>query len=108
MSLKQNLFNKILIAIVSYICGVLSILSALIISEGIGLDSGNVLFYISAIVLTIVLFAAQFICLGILFSMIPFISFFSKEIKYKSLNEEVPIKNDQNKIEQLKKTIKIK
>ena len=105
MSFKLNLFNKIFSAGISFLCGMLAVLFSLIISEGLGLVTGSFLFVLSAIAFTIVLFISQYLCLGILISFVPNISLFpfKKKAKLKGI-----IKEDKQKLNRLKETIKIK
>ena len=107
MSFKLNLFNKIFSAGISFLCGMLAVLFSLIISEGLGFITGSFLFVLSTIVFSIILFVSQYLCLGILISFVPNISLFpfkkNKEAKIKEI-----IKEDKQKLNRLKNTIKIK
>ena len=107
MSFRLNLFNKIFSAGISFLCGMLAVLFSLIISEGLGFVSGSLIFICSAVIFTVILFAGQYLCIGILISFVPGISLFPLK-KTTSVKIERVIKKDQEKIDRLKDTIKIK
>lgn len=99
------MLKEFLLGLISFISGTTAAFSASIIVEGLKFEPGGILFALIVIFLTIGLFISQFFCLVIFTGLFPFVK---KKIQ-NPINQEAEIFcQDPEKIEKLKKTIKIK